>query len=108
MSCKETLLWAAVVAVVGLSTEGCGGPLYAPCDSAFGCGDGQRCIDVDGNGGICTRPCTIRKDRAGYPDALDPEPGEFDPFGATAVDETVTAESSKCSDGDVLVSTEDR
>ena len=61
--------FVAVVVVVG-AAFGCGSPLYAPC-SGTDCIEGLRCVDLGGEQRICTRPCAVTKDRAGYPDGFE-------------------------------------
>ncbi len=80
----------------------CGGSLYAPCDGQTGCSDDLRCVNVGGDTGLCTRPCTITKSRAGYPDALD-ENAFFE--DGTTTEETVA--DAACSEGDVTVTSQD-
>lgn len=85
-----------------LSLSGCASALFAPCDGQVECQEGLRCVNLGGDtGGICTKPCTVQKARAGYPDPLAED--KFFEDGTTQ-EETVTAE---CSDGDVTVVSED-
>lgn len=91
----------ALSAVLVLSA--CGGALYAPCDNQTGCSEGLRCINIGGDyGAVCTRPCSVTKDRAGYPDALD-ENSYFE--DGTTTEATVT--DAACAEGDVTVTSED-
>lgn len=87
-----------------LLASACGGSLYAPCDSQLGCADGLRCVNVGGDyGALCTRPCTVTKSRAGFPDALD-ESAFFE--DGTTHDETVA--DSACAEGSVKVTSQDQ
>lgn len=89
-----------------LLASACGGALYAPCDGQVGCADGLRCVNVGGDyGALCTRPCTVTKARAGYPDALD-EDAFFE--DGTTTEETVAADESACSEGDVTIASQDQ
>lgn len=92
-----------LLAALALSAAGCGGPLYTPCTSQVGCAEGLRCIDVGGEmGAICTRSCTVRRDRAGFPDALDQD-ALFEE--GTTTQQTVS--DSRCAEGDVEVVSQD-
>lgn len=93
----------ALVALAALALAACGGPLYSPCDNQVGCAEGLRCIDVGSDiGAICTRSCSVQKDRAGYPDALD-EDAFFE--DGTTTQETVA--DSRCAEGEVEVASQD-
>ena len=81
----------------------CASGLYAPCDGQWQCGEGLRCVNLGGDtGGMCTKPCTIVKSRAGYSDAADDD--KYFEDGAGASD---TVADAACSDGDTSVTTED-
>lgn len=89
-----------------LLATACGGALYAPCDGQVACADGLRCVNVGGDlGALCTKPCTVSKARAGFPDALD-EDAFFE--DGTTTEETVSGENSACSEGDVTITSQDQ
>jgi hypothetical protein len=82
---------------------GCASALYAPCDAQYQCADGLRCVNVGGDtGGLCTKPCTIVKKRAGYPDAA-----EDDKYYEDGAGQSDTIGDAACSDGNVDVTSED-
>ncbi|MCP4503836.1 MAG: hypothetical protein GY822_28250 [Deltaproteobacteria bacterium] len=88
--------------LLGLSA--CGGGLYAPCQNNIDCaGDGLRCVQLgDQFGAMCTRTCTISRNRAGLPDAIDEN--EFFEDGSS---HNQTVCDSDCADAPVEVTTQD-
>ena len=87
---------------------GCGGGLYAPCERNLDCsGENLQCVNLSGQGGICSRPCSISPDRSGYPDVLDDD-ALFE-NGATQTAQSPdspcneTAASATVQDGNVIV-----
>lgn len=78
-------------------------PLYAPCNGQIDCTQGLRCVNLGGDdGAICTKPCSISKGRAGFPDAAD-----NDAFFEDGSQASETVSDSACAEGDVTVSSED-
>lgn len=84
-----------------LAAAGCGGPLYAPCSSTD-CIEGLRCVDLGNDQKLCTKPCTVTKDRAGYPDGFE-EDKLFEGGGAA----TVTVADPQCADASVNITSQD-
>lgn len=89
------------VVVVAACASGCGNPLYAPC-SGTDCIEGLRCVDLGNDQRVCTKPCTVVKNRAGYPDGFDDD-GLFEDGGSTSVD----VKEPQCSDSAVTVTSQD-
>ena len=88
-----------VLAVLG----GCRtGALYEACDDAVDCAEGLRCVDLGGDQRLCTRPCTVEKRRAGYPDGLADE-GLFTDGGAASA----SVDDPQCADAPVDVTSQD-
>ncbi len=86
-----------------LGTAGCASALYAPCDAQYQCAEELRCVNLGGDtGGMCTKPCTVLKSRAGFPDAADDDKYYEDGAG-----QSDTVGDAACSDGDVEVTSED-
>jgi hypothetical protein len=93
----------AVFACLSLSVvvAACGGPLYAPCDGT-NCAEGLRCVDLGGDQQICTKPCTVVKKRAGYPDGFNDDTlFEDGSSGENPVDDPA------CADAAVTVTSQD-
>jgi hypothetical protein len=78
-------------------------PLYAPCNGQIDCAQDLRCVNLgDDSGSICTKPCSISKGRAGFPDAAD-----NDAFYEDGSSQSETVGDSACAEGEVTVTSED-
>jgi hypothetical protein len=94
---------ACAVAVVAVVASGCGaGALYEACNGATDCQEGLRCVDLGNDQRVCTRPCSVTKERAGYPEGLDGDDLFTDGAGANAkVDDPI------CADAAIAVTSQD-
>lgn len=91
------------MAILAALLAGCSSPLYAPCERQADCAEGLRCVNLGGDyGALCTRACTISKERAGHPEALDDDALFED--GTTQLKEVADAQ---CSEGPVKVGSQD-
>jgi hypothetical protein len=95
------MLRAACFSVVVVVVSACGNPLYAPC-SGTDCIEGLRCVDLGNDQRVCTKPCTVVKDRAGYPDGFDDDT-LFEDGSAGTND----VKDPQCSDAAVSVTSQD-
>jgi hypothetical protein len=96
---RTLVVSVAFGAVVGASA--CGNPLYAPC-SGTDCIEGLRCVNFGNDQRICTKPCTVVKNRAGFPDGFDDDT-LFEDGGATSSE----VAEPQCSDQAVTVTSQD-
>lgn len=92
---------AVVFSLASVFAMACGRPLYAPC-TGTDCDEGLRCVDLGNEQRICTKPCTVVKKKAGYPDGFENDDLFVDGSGLTnSVDEP------QCSDAPVTVTSQD-
>ncbi len=96
-----SLVRVAAAACFFVVTAGCSNPLYAPCTGAD-CAEGLRCVDLGDQQRLCTKTCTVTKDRAGYPDGFDDDT-LFEDGGAGQT--TVT--EPQCADAAVDITSQD-
>ena len=97
------LIAASLVTLVVASTSGCnGGGLYAACNGPSDCAEGLRCIDLGGDQRLCTRPCSVEKSRAGYPEGLEDEELLADGAGGQA-----SVKEPQCGDAKIDVTSQD-
>lgn len=99
---KSLILNAISAAVVAVSAAACGNPLYSPCNGQADCAEPLRCIDLGGDQQVCTKPCTTRKDRAGYPDGFDNDDLFVDGSGANS-----NVKDPECADAAVDITSQD-
>jgi hypothetical protein len=95
------------VAIVAASLVAClaacqAGELYEACDGATDCEEGLRCVDLGGDQRLCTRPCSVEKRRAGYPEGLDDDALFTDGGSAQA-----TVKDPQCADAAIDVTSQD-
>jgi hypothetical protein len=93
--------FAVVVVVVGLIAASCGHPLYAPC-TGTDCEEGLRCVDLGNDQRVCTKPCAVTKNRAGFPDGFEKDE-LFEDGGAAQVN----VADPQCADAAVDVTSQD-
>lgn len=92
---------SAFVVVAAVSFAACGHPLYAPC-TGTDCDEGLRCVDLGDDQRVCTKPCTVVKKKAGYPDGFDD-----DELFADGSSTSKNVKEPQCSDAAVTVTSQD-
>ena len=97
----RSIVGRSAAAVVVVFATACGSPLYAPC-SGTDCEEGLRCVDLGNEQRICTRPCAVTKDRAGYPDGFENDE-LFEDGGAAQV----SVDDPQCADAAVDITSQD-
>lgn len=99
----RSFLFASALMTATVAASGCGGGIYAPCERNLDCaGEGLQCVNLNGEGGVCTRPCQISPDRSGYPDVLDD-----DALFENGAAQTASAPDSPCNDGAASATVQD-
>jgi hypothetical protein len=92
----------AFVAIAPVVAACQAGELYEACNGATDCNEGLRCIDLGGDQRLCTRPCSVEKRRAGYPEGLDDDALFTDGGSAQA-----TVKDPQCADAAIDVASQD-
>jgi hypothetical protein len=93
----------AVVLVAAPLIAACqAGELYEACNGATDCEEGLRCVDLGGDQRLCTRPCSVEKRRAGYPEGLDDD--EIFTDGSSAQS---SVKDPQCADAAIDVASQD-
>ncbi|MDP2344456.1 MAG: hypothetical protein Q8O67_26095 [Deltaproteobacteria bacterium] len=101
MNKSQRSIAVVVVAVAAVVASSCGNPLFAPC-TGTDCIEGLRCVDLGNQQRVCTKPCVVTKDRAGYPDGFEDD-ALFEDGGAA----TVTVADPQCGDAAVDITSQD-
>ncbi len=98
--CREgpSCLLSVVVVVVAACA---GNPLYAPC-TGTDCAEGLRCVDLGGDQRVCTKPCAVTKNRAGFPDGFENDELFVDGAGTQ-----VNVADPQCADAVVDITSQD-
>jgi hypothetical protein len=80
----------------------CGNPLFSPCNGQADCASDLRCVDLGNDQRLCTKPCSVVKDAAGYPDGFDNDELFVDGSGAQS-----SVADPECADDAVTVTSQD-
>jgi hypothetical protein len=92
----------ALCVPLSLVLAACANPLYSPCNGQADCASDLRCIDLGNNQRLCTKPCSVQKDAAGYPDGFDDDELFVDGSGAQS-----SVAEPECADEAVTVTSQD-
>jgi hypothetical protein len=92
----------APLASLPLALAACGNPLFSPCNGQVDCAGDLRCVDLGNNQRLCTKPCSVAKDAAGYPDGFDNDELFVNGSGAQS-----SVADPECADDAVTVTSQD-